>query len=56
MVSSTARAAAQATGLPPNVLPWSPWRNAVPGVAQADAGADGQPAAQPLGQREHVRA
>ena len=30
MVSSTASAAAHATGFPPNVLPWSPLRSAVP--------------------------
>ena len=55
MVSSTASAAAQATGLPPNVLPWSPGLQRGRAPAQADAGADGQPAAEALGQGDHVR-
>ena len=41
MVASTARAAAQATGLPPNVLPWSPLASAVaagPSPMQAPIG------------------
>src|SRR6185437_3847131 len=50
MVSSTASAAAHATGFPPNVLPWSPLCSAVP-----DARPDRQPAAEPLREREHVR-
>ena len=53
MVSSTARAAAQATGLPPNVEPWSPLRARCP-LAEADAGADRQAAAEALGEREDV--
>ena len=51
MVSITASAAAQATGLPPKVVPWLPGWSSVAGVADADAGADRDAAAEALGQR-----
>ena len=55
IVSSTASAAAQQTGLPPKVLPWRPGGEQPGRRAEADAGADRQAAAQPLGQRQDVR-
>ena len=54
MVSRTASAAAQATGLPPKVEPWSPGDERGAGLAEPDAGADRQPAAEALGERHHV--
>ena len=54
MVSSTASAAAQATGLPPKVVPCWPGCSSVAAVAEGEAGADRQAAAEPLGQRQDV--
>ena len=57
MVSSTASAAAQDTGLPPKVdAVLARARTARPPSPKADAGADGQAAAEALGQGEHVGA
>ena len=50
----TASAAAQATGLPPKVEPWSPADERGAALAEADARADRQPAAEALGERHHV--
>ena len=55
MVLSTASAAAAQTGLPANVDPCWPGCSNAGGVADADDGADRQAAAEPLGQRDHVR-
>ena len=54
MVSRTARAAAHDTGLPPKVEPWSPGAKSEPAGPSADAGADGEAAAETLGQRDDV--
>ena len=52
----TASAAAQATGLPPKVVPWLPGWSRSPRVADGDAGADRDAAGQALGQRDDVGA
>ena len=54
MVSMTASAAAQATGLPPNVVPWLPGCSRSPASPSADAGADRDAAAEALGQGDDV--
>ncbi len=48
MVSSTASAAAQATGFPPNVLPWSPLRSTVPAAPSPMHAPIGSPPPRPL--------
>ena len=53
---STASAAAQATGLPPKVVPWSPWRRRGGRRPVGDDGADRQAAAEALGERDDVGA
>ena len=54
MVSRTARAAAQATGLPPKVVPWLPGCSRVAASPRRDAGADRDAAAQALGHGDDV--
>ena len=54
MVSMTASAAAQATGLPPKVVPWLPGWSSVAGLAEGDAGADRDAAAEALGDGDDV--
>ena len=54
MVSMTARPAAQATGLPPKVVPWLPGSKRCPAGAEADDGADGDAAAEALRDRDEV--
>ncbi len=53
--SRTARAAAQASGLPPNVLPWSPGAKPDGCFLIGDDGADRHAAGQPFGQRHDIR-
>src|SRR5262252_70137 len=48
MVSSTASAAAHATGFPPKVLPWSPLRSAVPAAPSPMHAPIGSPPPSPL--------
>ena len=54
MVSSTASAAAAATGLPPKVVPWLPGWSSVGRVAGRQAGADREAAGQALGDGDDV--
>jgi hypothetical protein len=55
MVSSTASAAAQQTGLPPKVVPVLAGFEQPTGLSDADARPDRQAAAEPLRQRHDVR-
>ena len=55
MVSSTASAAAQATGFPPKVLPWSPGLSSSAAAPMPMQAPIGSPPAKPLGQGDHVR-
>ena len=55
IVSSTASAAAQDTGLPPKVVPCWPGCSSAAASPKREAGADRQPAAEALGQGEDVR-
>src|SRR5581483_8839856 len=48
IVSSTARAAAQATGLPPKVEPWSPWEKPEPAAPRPMQAPIGSPPPRPL--------
>ena len=50
----TASAAADATGLPPKVVPWLPGCSSVGRLATRQAGADREPAGQSLGHRHDV--
>ena len=54
MVSRTARPAAQATGLPPKVVPCWPGFSRSAARAEGDGGADRQPAAEALGEGDDV--
>ena len=54
MVSSTASPAAQASGLPPKVVPCLPGLSSLGRVAGADAGTDRDAAAQALGEGHDV--
>ena len=54
MTSRTASAAAQATGLPPKVVPWLPGWSRCAASPEAEAGTDRDAAAEALGQGDDV--
>ena len=54
MTAITASPAMAATGLPPKVLPWLPWAQQPRGRSGRNAGSDGKPVAQTLGDGHDV--